>query len=163
MSWKFPAQCIWQFSQQGCPTGGVTTEDKQIINFTEGHAQLVFLHCSITQFLTIYHTITVRSEIIMPQTFAIILFLKSFKILLLFPNPLLLFSHYSLWSLLELVLQLSAIFITWSKLEVYLHNTPHFHMERLANILNSLPLLSFSELFQHNYLRPNHSVPFLTI
>ena len=95
MSWKFPAQCIWQFSQQGCPTGGVTTEDKQIINFTEGHAQLVFLHCSITQFLTIYHTITVRSEIIMPQTFAIILFLKSFKILLLFPNPLLLFSHYS--------------------------------------------------------------------
>ena len=32
----------------------------------------------------------------MPQTFAIILFLNSFKILLLFPNTLLLFSHYSL-------------------------------------------------------------------
>jgi len=31
----------------------------------------------------------------MPETFAIILFLNSFKILLLFPKPLLLFSHYS--------------------------------------------------------------------
>jgi len=31
----------------------------------------------------------------MPQTFAVILFLNSLKILLLFPNPLLLFSHYS--------------------------------------------------------------------
>jgi len=37
----------------------------------------------------------IRPEIIMPQTFAIILFLNSFKILLLFPNNLLLFSHYS--------------------------------------------------------------------
>jgi len=36
-----------------------------------------------------------RPEIIMPQTFAIILFLNSLKILLLFPNPLLLFSHCS--------------------------------------------------------------------
>jgi len=36
-----------------------------------------------------------RPEIIMPQLFAIILFLNSFKILLLFPNPLLLFSYYS--------------------------------------------------------------------
>ena len=35
------------------------------------------------------------SGLIMPQTFAIILFLNSFKLLLLFPNPLLLFSHYS--------------------------------------------------------------------
>jgi len=30
----------------------------------------------------------IRPEIIMPQTFAVILFLNSFKILLLFPNPL---------------------------------------------------------------------------
>ena len=35
-----------------------------------------------------------RPEKIMPQTFAIILFLNSFNIFLLFP-PLLLFSHYS--------------------------------------------------------------------
>ena len=40
-------------------------------------------------------TLQGRPEIIMPQTFALIPFLNSFKILLLFPNPLLLFSHYS--------------------------------------------------------------------
>jgi len=39
--------------------------------------------------------IAARPEIIMPQTFAIILFLNSFEMLPLFPNPLLLFSHYS--------------------------------------------------------------------
>ena len=38
-------------------------------------------------------------------------------------------------TLSELALQLSAIFTTWSKPEVYLHHTPYFRTETLAIIL----------------------------
>jgi len=144
----------------------------------------------------------------MPQTFAVILFLNSLKILLLFPNPLLiiltlfstskvknivntcytatsvyiqhslacwspaliwkkslvLWKHiwllqndndksstlYLLWSVLKLALQLSAIFTTWSKLEVYLHHTPYFHTETLAIILELFSIL-YCCYYSQNY------------
>ena len=45
--------------------------------------------------LRVMNAVIHRPEIIMPQLVAIILFLNSFKILLLFPKPLLLFLYYS--------------------------------------------------------------------
>ena len=59
--------------------------------------------------------------------------------------------------MLEVALQLSAIFTTWSKLGLF---TPHPLLSHGNTcyysqiILNSLPLTLFSELFWHNYLRP---------
>jgi len=47
--------------------------------------------------------------------------------------------------------QLSAIFTTWSKLEVYLHHTPYFHMETLATILELFSIL------YHCYYSQNYS------
>jgi len=55
------------------------------------------------------------------------------------------------WSMLELMLQLSAIFTTWSKPEVYLHHTTYFHTETLAIILELFSIL------YHCYYSQNYS------
>ena len=54
-------------------------------------------------------------------------------------------------SVLEIALQLSAIFTTWSKPEVYLHHTPYFHAETLAIILELFSIL------YHCYYSQNYS------
>ena len=141
-----------------------------------------------------------RPEIIMLQLVAIILFLNSLKILLLFPKPLLLFSYYSQqitiinacytatlgniqhsleWAKIApevqanqslrttlnksttisvLVLQMSAIItiVQQNGSQFVPHPLlPHAKACYYSRIiLNSLPLLLFSKLFRHNYLRP---------
>jgi len=52
--------------------------------------------------------------------------------------------------MLELALQLSAIFTTWSKPEVYLHHTPYFYMEMLAIILELFSIL-YRCYYSQNY------------
>jgi len=59
------------------------------------HVQTIWKSPTLTLLAIMLNVFEARPEIIMPQTFAIILFLDSFEMLLLFPNPLLLFSHYS--------------------------------------------------------------------
>jgi len=51
---------------------------------------------------------------------------------------------------LELVLQLSATFTTWSKLEVYLHHTPYFRTETLAIILELFSII-YRCCYSQNY------------
>jgi len=51
---------------------------------------------------------------------------------------------------LELALQLSATFITWSKPEVYLHHNPYFRTETLAIILKLFSIL-YRCYYSQNY------------
>ena len=58
--------------------------------------------------------------------------------------------------MLEVALQLLAIFTTWSKLGLFSPHPLLSHCYYSQIILNSLPLILFSELFWHNYLRPSN-------